>query len=370
MFRNIILPANILAKTVIGAGIFSLPFVFQTGGFLTALFYLAVFAAIFIFIYCVFADLVVRTPGDHRFAGLCKYYFGKTGMMAGILMGILQLFFVLTIYLILIADFSKMFFGDSATPLLIFWIIGSAMIFLDIKRIASVEFFISSGMAVIVSLIFILGLKNISDINLGVFRPFEFSVAGPVIFALFGALMVPEVVSYFRESKIPLSFLKKALVWGQIIPAAIYILFVVGVLGLSGIATEDAIGGLVGKISPILFYLIGILAFSTILGSYMIVGVNVRKTLKNDINLKDGLAKILAICAPIALYLLGFRDFIGMVAFVGAIFLPLECILILLMWNKANKQLTMPPVLISSFSRMFVPVILLIFVIILLGNIL
>ncbi|OGY64124.1 MAG: hypothetical protein A3I89_04030 [Candidatus Harrisonbacteria bacterium RIFCSPLOWO2_02_FULL_41_11] len=365
MYKNIILPASILAGTIIGAGIFSLPFVFNAAGMPAGLFYLLFFSVIYIFIYIFYADVMLRTSGEHRFVGYARIYFGNWGFWAALLFGLAQLFFVLTIYLILAPSFSGLFFPDDyLSQLLIFWFLGSAAILFDTKRVASLEFIIVAGIITIIFLIFGLGAKSVFFVNwsiIGDFSSRSLVLFGPVLFALSGSLAVPEVVSYFRESGISISFLKKSLILGSFLPAFIYAAFVVGILGLSPKVSEDAVSGLVGYAPSYILVFLGILGFLSLISSYIVAGLNARRVLQYDLNLSGRLSRFLVILIPLALYFLGFQNFLGLVTFVGAVFLPLESIFIIFMWLRADKGAEAPPILVGNFVRTSIPFLILVF---------
>src|SRR3989344_6228056 len=161
LFKPILLPASILAGTVIGAGIFSLPFVFKNVGLATGLFYLFFFAVFYLAVYLISADLIRKTPGEHRLVGYAKIYFGRTGFGAALFIGLIQLFFVLTIYLILAPSFSQLFIADNFIyHFWAFWILGSAAILLNVRKIALLEFLMVAGILAIIFLIFGSGLKD------------------------------------------------------------------------------------------------------------------------------------------------------------------------------------------------------------------
>lgn len=364
VWTRIILPASILAGTIIGAGMFSLPFVFQEAGFLTGLIYLAAFAAIYILVYWLYADLILRTYGEHRLVGYARIYFGNAGFWPALFVGLIQLFFVLTIYLILAPSFSGLIFsGESLNQLLIFWIIGSLIILFNTRRIALLEFLMVAGIVLIIILIAVLGLKKFL-LTANFQESIDWSrifVAGPILFALSGSLAVPEVVSYFKESSAPFSFLKKSLALSSVLPALAYAAFVFGIWGLSGQISEDSVSGLIGRVpDPVLVFL-GILGFLSLISSYIVVGLNARRILEYDLFLPGWLSRALVIFTPPALYFSGFQNFIYLVSFVGLLFLPLENLLIIFMWLKADKISDFPPIIAGNLVRKTVPVLILIF---------
>lgn len=364
ILKTLLKPASILAGVVIGAGVFSLPYIFATAGLATGFFYLLFFGIIFIITYLFYADLIVRTPGEHRLVGYARIYLGNWGFFAALIIGLVQLFFVLTIYLILAPSFSQMLFGGSfIAHLLIFWLAGSLAIFSDSRRLADLEFFIVAGIATIMALIFFLGIGKFSASQAGFGWPdfSNFLAVGPILFSLSGSLAITEIVSYFREAKIPVSFLKKSLILGGTIPVIAYGGFVLGIIGLSAGVSKDAVSGIAGNVHPLVLAAIGILGLLSLISSYMVIGVNVRRIMEYDLSLPGIIGIISTVGIPIFLYYAGFRNFIGAVSFVGTIFMPLEIILIILMWFRMNRRAESPPVLISNWMLVFIPVILLVF---------
>jgi len=368
IYRNIILPASILSGTIIGAGMFSLPFVFKEVGLPTGLFYLLFFSSVYIFIYLLYADLILRTEGEHRFVGYARMYLGNIGFWISLLIGLVQLFFVLTIYLILAPSFSGLFIGDDYIyQLLAFWLLGSLAILFNTRRIALLEFLIVAGITAIIFSIFGFGLGGLSETFYSYWNKLDLSkflVAGPILFALSGALAVPELIAYFRESGAPASFIKKSLIVGSVLPAVAYLAFVLGVLGLSGMVSEDAVSGLVSQVPVVVLVLSGILGFLSLISSYIVVGLNARRILEYDLLLPGWVSRASVIAIPIIFYLSGFQNFITAVTFVGSIFLPLESIFIIFMWLKADQLSGKPRVLVGNITRASIPVLLMVFFIV------
>ncbi len=368
MFRNLILPASILAGAVIGAGIFSLPFVFQAAGLLTSLFYLVFFAICAISIYILFADLIVRTPGDYRFVGYSRLYLGQWGFWVALIIGLVQLLFALTIYLILAPSFSQLMIpGGYLYHLLGFWVLGSVLLLLNTKWIAWAESFMIGGIILVVLSVFAFGVGKFlsSGVDLLTFDLSKFIVVGPVLFALSGVVAVTEVISYFRESNTPLGFLKKSLVLGTVVPAAVYFLFVVGAIGLSSSVTEDVATGFIGKVSPSFLIILGTLGFFALITSYIVVGLNVRRVLSYDLKFTNWLSGASVILVPVVLYFSGFQNFLQLVSYIGGITVPLQSILIIFMWLKADKTRSAPPIMVNNWLKRSIPILLLVFFIVL-----
>jgi amino acid permease len=364
MYAKVILPASILAGTVVGAGFFALPFVFQKSGALTGLFYLLTLTLLLAVSYLFYADVIVRTPGEHRFVGYAQIYLGKWGYWLTIIMGLIPLVFALTIYLILAPSFSRLFIeGNYVYHLLIFWLAGSIAILLKTRRIAFIEFLIVAGTVLIIFLVFGLGIGKLSgsEINWLPFNILNLTAIGPVLFAMAGDAAVPEMISYFRESGLTVKFFPNSLFVGMIVPAIAFFAFVLGVLSLSPIVSEDAVTGLIGRIPDLVLAAIGVLGLISLLSSYIVLGLNARRVFLYDLKWPDWLSRALIIILPPAFYFLGFQSFISLVSNIGGIFVPLGGALGIWIWYRANRKLRQPPVFVGQYLKIARPILMAIF---------
>lgn len=343
-----LLSAGILAGTIIGAGVFSLPYVFKTAGFASGFFYLILAAVAYIAIYLMYSEIILRTSGEHRFVGYTKIYLGKNFSWLAIFISIVQLIFVLTIYLILSQSFANLItgFGQPVQKIIIFWFLGSASIFLSLRKIAWLEFLITAGMVAIILMLFIFGLPKIGELPMRInFLPnwanFLLPFA-PILFSLSGRVAIPEVVKSGGS-------IKKSIVLGVAVPAIAYALFVLAIIALSPNVSEDAVSGLVGFVAAPVLVLLGFLGIFSLISSYITVGLEAYSSLRQDLGFPDWLRFFLIIFFPIALYLAGFTNFLGLISFVGGIFLALEGIFIIAMWLRAtNRKLSLPIILLGS----------------------
>ena len=216
-----------------------------------------------------------------------------------------------------------------------FWVLGSLVILFNTRRIAFLEFLMVAGILAVIAVISALGFPEFAaKKNWDGFDPWKLLVIGPIIFALAGDLAVPEVISYFKELGKPLSFVKPALAVGALVPAVAYAGFVMGTLGISQIVSEDAVSGLVGLVPIGVLTLIGMLGFFSLMSSYIVVGLNVRRILEYDLCLSPYFGRLLIVIAPFLLYLVGFRSFLGLVNLLGTVFFPIGIGLIVLIWLK------------------------------------
>lgn len=337
-FKNFILAVSLLAGVIIGAGIFALPFIFSKTGFVAGIFYMGVFTLVFITIHLMYADIMIGTKGrEHRFAGYAKIYLGQAGYYSAILMTIAGMFFVLTVYLALSVSFlPSVGLPAGIFGLILFWAASSLPIFFNVKEVAILEFVSNIAIfgAILLLFFFALGLPFKTPF----FQPVSFSgfflPFGAIFFSLAGRSAIPELIDYFREGN---SFsLRQSIIWGTAVSAIIYLVFIYAVLVLSGTVSEDSIAGLAG-LSRSLLLSLAVLALINLWNSYIVIGIDVKESLKMDIGLKPWQAGLAVLAAPLAIYFIGFQDFMPLINFTGGLFLGFEGIFIVLMWQRLKK---------------------------------
>ena len=343
-YKNIIIPAGLLSALIIGAGMFSLPFVFQKAGWLAGFFYLVAFSVVFSLIHLMYLAVIRQTKGNHRFVGYAKIYLGRFGFLSSILVTVFTIILVLTIYLILSVSFIRLILPDfnSLAGVFAFWLLGTIAVILGIKKMAGIEFWTAVGMIFLVLVIFISAL-NLTDFNLkeipAFSLPFWFLPFGPVLFSLAGRAAISSINEYFEVNKLKKKGnIELAVILGTVIPAIIYFLFVLGVFGFSpGLISPDAVSGMTAA-PAIIIKIIGILGILSLLTSYIFLGLELKGIFHLDFKLPGIGAVLLVILAPIGLYLLGVADFIKAVSLAGGVFAGLEGAMVVLMYEKISGK--------------------------------
>ena len=368
MFRNIILPASLLAGTIIGAGIFALPYVFEKAGIFTGLFYLIIFSAVFTLIHLMYADIIVRTKENHRFPGYAEIYLGKFGGRLATLITVIGMIFVLTAYLVLSVSFFNLIFPNIILfdfyKILIFWLFGSLAVFLGINRLAVSEFLIIIGTATVIFIIFCYGLANFKQVLSTPLLNFSyvFLPYGAILFSLSGRTAIPTLVGYFRKNNQPQIKSKIPIILGSLTPMLIYLVFIFGIISLSETVSEDSVSGLVGRLPSLILTLLGILGIISLFSSYIMIGRNTKKSLEHDFRFPRILIGLIVVVFPLFLYLLGFRSFLELVGIVGGVFVGLAGILIILMWLKAKKTEADRGVILKKVNPFIIYGLLLVFI--------
>lgn len=353
MNKDFLLTTGLLAGTIIGAGIFSLPYVVSRLGILNGFFYLIGFALVYFVVHLMYANLIRVNQGEHQFFYLAKKYLprGLSDFASFIILA--ELVFVLTVYLILAPTFAKLVFGEGGlAALFVFWFLGSIFIFAKLSFLDWAEFLGTLSILVIVAIIFFVG--GGSRFGTPIFTPMNlplfFLPFGPMLFSLAGRPAISKVMEKYRQVKAGgknLS-LNKVIFWGTVIPAVVYFLFAVSILRLNPEPSAEALNSL-GFLPPAILILLGLLGLLTLWTSYFIIGANIKDILRIDLKKPAWFGAFAVLATPLILYFLGFKNFLPAVSLTGGIFLSLEGIFVITMWRKAFPQNPWRPVVFPLY---------------------
>jgi len=348
LFKNYFAASTILAGTILGAGIFSLPYVLAQSGIYIFIFYLILTTIICTITHLIFGESLLRTKKEHRFIGLAEIYLGPWAKKLVTLTTFISIGGCLLAYLILGGQFIHNFSNiihhpiDLNLAVLILWFIGSLGVILGIKFISFGE---TLGALLILFLIFgffILGIPQLNLSQLPLINLKEFFLPyGILLFALSGGSAVPEIFGYFRKKSLTpheINF-KKPIIWGSILPAILYLMFAVGVFGIlrTNEIQWDVVPQLVIR-SPILGITVDLLGILLIITSYFILAFNFKNALVLDLNVKKTVAWFIPVLLPLLLYQLGIHNFIKVIGFLGASILGLESLLNVLIHKKSQQK--------------------------------
>ncbi len=350
--RNVFYALATLIGTIIGAGIFGLPYVFSRAGFPIGLLFLFVLGFITTLLHLMFGEVILRTKGKHRIVGLAKLYFGGKWARVCAVIVFLGLYSSLLAYIILGGTFLSLLFGgeNEILPFLLFFFFGSVFVFLGVRSISEVELVMSLALVGIIALFFIRGLPHISlSYFFGVDLRHAFLPYGVVLFSLAGMAAIPELPEILGSSRLRSFF--PVIVWGTVIPIALYVLFVWSVVGVTGRETSpEAIAELVpylGKSIVVMGAVFGLLA---VFSSFLVLGVNLRDTFMYDYHIPRFVSWALTVGIPALLFLAGVKGFIPVMGFAGGVAGGLASIIIVLLHSSAAKHGENKPV-----YRIFLP---------------
>jgi len=332
---------SILLGTIVGAGIFGIPHVIARSGIIPGFFYLLILGGAVLLIHLFFGEIVLRTKEKHRLVGYAQKYLGNWGRILITISTILGLTGALLAYIILSGDFLKIIFSFLNLPSfyfsLMFWAILSYFIFRGIKLIAPAELFMNIAFFFIIFLIFCfalpkLNLQNFTLINFEhIFLPY-----GVILFSLVGWMAVPIISETFKSLEARKN-LKKVIILAISIVIFLYFLFALAVIGVSGKnTTPEAFQGLLPYLGQKIIIFGALFGIFAIVTSFLILGNYFKNTLFYDYKIPRRISASIACGLPFILFLIGFREFIEVIGFVGTIIGVIEGGTIILIFKKAK----------------------------------
>lgn len=330
--------AAALAGTVIGAGIFGIPFVVSQIGFWPGVVYLLVLGGMMLFLNLLYHQVILQTPGDRQLTGYSQIYLGKWGKALATLAICSGAYGALLAYLIKTGEFLNLIFpgiSPNFFSFLVFILASTALVF-GLRSISFLQSLLVIALLALVVLISFLGAPQISLTNFAGFRSrFFFLPYGVILFAFLGASIIPEMEEILRGQS---RQLKKAIVIGSLTPFLVYLLFAAVVVGVCGsLTSDDAIGGLTLFLPAWIIKLGAVLGVLTMISSYLALSYVLREVWFRDFHLPKPTAFLLAILPALIFFLAGAKNFIHVLGITGAISGGLEGILIILLFQRAKK---------------------------------
>lgn len=343
--RKIIYPIATLSGTIIGVGLFALPYVASKVGMGIMGAWFGILGTLAAVIHLLYAEIVLKTPDYKRFPGIVKRYLGKRGEKLAYITTIGGLFGAILSYLIVgggfLTQLFQPYFGRGETFYgLIYFISGAILIYFGIRIIAQIEFLALILLLLTMGGIFIRGLPHLKITNLFpspnisyLFLPY-----GVILFSLWGAALIPEVEEMLKKEK---KLLKRVVLISLLFSLFVYLLFTVGVLGITGNkTTPSALSGLREYLGDGIVILVLSLGVLTTFTSFISLGLTLRRVLTYDLGISEKKAWAITCFAPFFIYFWGINNFVVLISFLGAVFLGIDGILILLIYKKIAPQKT------------------------------
>lgn len=333
------------AGTIIGVGIFAVPYAVSQSSFLVGLAYLVAISLVLLFLYLSYSEVILQTKGKHRLVGYSEIYLGKWGKRLTGIINIGGIYGALIAYIIvsgnfLFTIFNKILGGTPFLYSLAFFFVFAIFIFIGLKLISEAEFVMTALLFLVFAIIFVAGapfikLSNLTAINSldlkNLFLPY-----GIILFALAGATAIPEMREMLeRKSR----QLRKAIFIGFLIATIFTIIFTLTIVGISGAGTSvEAISGLAGILGGDIIILGAILGLLAVATSFLVLGINLKNVFSCDFKINKTLAGVLVCGVPFLIYLLGSPSLVHTIGVTGAIFGGLEGIIIVLICLQLKKK--------------------------------
>ncbi|PIP24957.1 MAG: hypothetical protein COX34_01425 [Candidatus Nealsonbacteria bacterium CG23_combo_of_CG06-09_8_20_14_all_36_12] len=349
----------VFVGTIIGVGIFGLPYVASKAGFFVVLGYFILITSAVIFIHLFFGEIAAGTKGLHRLPGYAAEYLGpKWGKISLFILG-LAISGALLAYLIVGGKFLQLYFSNffGGGPIfwtLIFFSFGAFLIFKGIRTISQIELTL---LLIFFAILIIFLVKALPFINLNYLSNLDWKFFtfpyGVILFSLWGSTVIPEI----KEMLFPnIKLLKKVIITGISLSTLTYLFFIFIILGVSGpLTSKEAISGFIQAVGDNILKLGFIFGFITTFTSFITLGLALKKTLWYDFGLSKNISWGISCFLPLSLFFTGLREYIQVIGFIGAIMLGIEGIIIVFIYRNflKFKEKKFNP-LIYSFCILFI----------------
>lgn len=363
---NLIKIISTFCATIIGAGIFILPYVALKVGFMEMVIYFLLLTIPVIVIHRLLAKVVWETEGVHSVPDYAGQYLGpKLRNFVTFISGT-QVVGVLLAYILLGGVFLQYllnpYFGGSAIfYVVLFFVISSLLIYKKIGASESVKrdfFMLAFSFAILLFFI----AKALPFFEVGNFSDgagFEDMALpfGVILFSLWGLHTVPSLKKLVQDAGGGMEEYKKVINWGVFVSALFYIIFIIVIVGVSGQATsQDALSGFMDAVGGNLVKIGLIFAILTILDSFVALGSGLQEFFHRDAKLSATLSWAFACLLPFSLFFMNFRDYVSIISIVGAFLIAAEGIIIVKIYKQFSKTVLQknPPLYIYLPAVFFV----------------
>jgi len=327
---------------MVGVGVFGLPYAFAQSGGLIGISMLLALGFLIMLLNFMYAEVVEQTPGRHRLVGYVKNYLGQWPANLMALVFIPYAWGAMLAYILVGGDFLHTLLAPLlGGPLLAYQLslaaFSAVLTFGGIKKLAKLETFIVGGLIFLFVFMILASLpflepRNILAAHLGNwFVPY-----GVLLFALSGLGVIPEmkdVLGARRRHQLP-----HAILFGQVVVVALYGLFALAVIGVTGPATTpaafDGLASMFGRTFAVVGSLLGSIA---ILSIFSLVSIELQDIWRFDYKINQKISWLLTIIAPVIFLLFGVSQFVELIGFLGAVFGGLIGIVVVIMYEKMRQ---------------------------------
>lgn len=330
-----------LVGSTVGIGFYGIPFAFAKAGFGVGLLFLAGISVLVLLSNLMYGEVVLRTHQRHQQVGYVNKYLGPWAKRVNLFIFWVSVYGAMIGIIIISGDFLANFlsFYLSFSPLVystLFLIVTSLLVLAGLRTVARFDLFMMVFFGIIVVLIGLFGFGQIRWNNYRFnFTDFWFLPFGVILFALNSSgipLMREMLVGEERN-------LKRAIIFGTFIPAILYLIFTVLIVGVSGdVTSPNALSGLQGFLGTKIIVIGSIFGFLTSTTIFFNIATALRQSLIEDFKVKRRWFWLFAIIPPYVLFLSGIRNFIDIIGLVGGVAVSLHLILLVLLYSKARQN--------------------------------
>lgn len=332
----------LLVGTMVGVGMYGIPFAFAKSGFWIGVAWLAGLAIVVALFNLMFAELALSTQGTHQVTGYVNIWLGPWARRISTFANVLSIYGALLAYIIVIGEFlhnilSHFITVDPQLYSVVFAVVASLLWMLRVRTIATIELGMIALYTLAVCCILAVGVGSIRPENFSGWTPdFWYLPYGVILFALAGLTAIPlqRQLLIGREK-----LLRPSILWAVGFAVILYVLFASVVVGVSGEVTSPAsLAGLYDFLGTPIIVLGSLLGVLTIATSYVMLGTALFDTFHVDYRQGRPVSWLVAVIPPVAFFLSGLTNFIDIIGLVGAVAVGVQSILLCAAYLRARRM--------------------------------
>lgn len=331
-----------LVTTIVGIGIFGIPFSFVKAGFLTGILFLIGVFFVTLLINLMYGEIALRTQKYHQIIGYVDKYLGNSFKKINLFAFILAIYGALVAIIAISGTFwANVFWFVDLSPVVfsfIFFIVSSVVVVGGLKIASKIDLIFLAFFVIAILLISFWGIGNIEISNYKTifFEEFWFLPFGITLFAFAGM----SSVVLMRELMVGNErLLKRGIVLGTAVPALLYLIFTITVVGVSGeITSPDAISGLGFFLGPKVLFVGSLLGLFSTFTVFVNTATALKESFQRDMRMRKFHAQLLVLLPPVLLFASGLRNFIEIIGLVGAVAVSINMVVLIFVFISARKN--------------------------------
>ncbi len=335
----------ILIGSIVGAGVFGVPYALAQSGLSLGLLLLLVMGTLMTVLLLMNGEVILQTPGRHRIVGYSKIYLKGHWWILAFFGLVATAWGAMLAYLLVGGDFLSSLFslgGWQVSPFWCAWILAICAGYAIFRGLR----FASKAEVVVIGLILFLFLFVVLASAPFVKAPHLFTIHwsqaffpyGVLLFALSGSGAIPEIKDVLgKRAKSLMGFV---ILGGMGTIILLYALFSFAIIGVTGsLTTPVAFDGLIPLLGGAFHFLVSLIGSLITLSIFMMIGVELKHLFRYDFSISNGWAWALTLFPPLLLYLAGFREFVVIIGFVGAVFGGILGIMSVWIYERMRQRL-------------------------------
>ncbi len=336
----------LLVGTIVGVGLFGLPFIALQSSFWVMIAYFSVMTVGVVLLHHFYAEIGVHSKEKHHLPGHAEKYLGKWAKHITAFSESFGIFGAQLAYLIVGGGFLAQLFNQPSSHtylyVMIFFTIGAILIWKGFKSVVETEFIILMllGIMIISFFIFSIFKGTYNPISIGIHEN-SWAPYGVILFSLWGLAILPEIIELFpkQEKKV-----NRVTFLGVTISALVYIMFIWSVLRLSGgVTSTDSLSGLQPFLPSVLYKFGLVFGLLTTFTSFLALGLAIKKLFMEDYHLPKSTSWFIAMGVPLLFYFMGFDNFLSAISISGSIGFTISGVVIFLIYLKLKKRVEKKP---------------------------